>query len=79
MEITITNPQTGESVVFPEAASDGWWFTDLVDWFSTPGDKVSVDERPQGHGAFDVDRVWRQSAGPSFKLRWWGVHEFELA
>jgi len=46
---------------------NGWFFSDLIDWWGQTDDKYDVTERPQAHGAFSASRSLRSSRAPSFK------------
>lgn len=62
-------------IVFQEFATSGWVLTGLIDWVSTPSSKAESDSIPQGHGAFDGGRDWREAAIPSFKASYLGSSE----
>lgn len=44
-----------------EGADTGWFFTDLIDWYTVSDSKSDVRERPAAHGAFGIADDWRSS------------------
>lgn len=60
---------------YPLPPEGVWEFSDLVDWTGQTDDKMPVRERPQAHGAFDVERSLRSSRGVSFNARFVGNSE----
>lgn len=59
-------------ITFEDVAFTGWSFSDLVDWWGQTEDKFDVVERPQAHGAFEVNRSLRSSRAPSFSATFIG-------
>lgn len=57
----------------PTTAFGGWEFSDLVDWRGQTERKGRGEDRPNGHGGFQDDQVWRASAAPSFNARFIGA------
>lgn len=59
---------TVNDLVFSGGASSptGFFFRNLVDWFSLTDSKSEVHERKQAHGSFGVAYDYRQSAAISF-------------
>lgn len=62
----ITSSITLGSIVFGDVEFEGWSFSELIDWWGQTEDKLEVVERPQAHGAFDVNRSLRTSRAISF-------------
>lgn len=67
-----------DGIVFRDFATSGWVFSDLVDWQGLTDDKVPVNERPQGHGAFATSRSLRTSRAISFTATYLAESESEL-
>lgn len=63
----MTTTITLDSLVFPQSATSGWLFNNLIDWYALSDDKSPVIDRPQKHGAFEVDASWRSPAAVSFQ------------
>lgn len=61
----------------PTTAFGGWEFSDLVDWRGLPGDKSRGDERPNAHGDFQENDVWRAARVISWKARFIGATQQE--
>lgn len=61
-----TSLQLG-SLLLADFAEEGWAFSKLVDWWGLTDDKGEVVERPQAHGAFDVNESLRASRAISFE------------
>lgn len=62
----ITSTITLGSLTFGDVEFQGWSFRELIDWWGQTEDKLDVVERPQAHGAFDVERSLRSSRAISF-------------
>jgi hypothetical protein len=56
----------------PTVAIDEWEFSDLVDWRGQTEPKSREDERPNAHGSFQTDSVWRSSRAISYGARFIG-------
>lgn len=60
---------------FPQSlggATAGFWFEELVDWY-TPGEsKTQPPDRPQDHGSFRNAKDWSDSVTPSVKAHYVG-------
>lgn len=56
----------------------GWFFNTLKDWYGLTDDKMTAEELPQGHGAFDVNVSWRSAAVPSFTAGYLGKSHADL-
>lgn len=50
-----------------------WEFFDLVDWRGQTGSKRRGESRPNAHGSFQADSLWRESRAVSFGARFIGV------
>lgn len=67
-------------MVFPETASWGWLFNELTGWDDLSTNKVSVSERPRGHGAFGASRSFRSALPITLNVAFLGdVHSDMLS
>ncbi|WGD36829.1 hypothetical protein [Lysinibacter sp. HNR] len=69
-----------DNLIFPEKPVDnhGWFFNNLIDWYSLSSDKNDLVERKRRHGAFRTSKSFRASAAPSFQAGYRGKNEAEL-
>lgn len=73
----MTTIQLG-TITFSDYALNGWVFENLKDWFGQTDDKMSVTERPQSHGAFQVTKSLRSSRAPGFTAHYLGESQAEV-
>lgn len=55
------------------AGETGFYFTDLIDWYSLSASKSPINQRPQATGGFGVSRDWRESLVFTIKGGFWGA------
>lgn len=73
---TLTFTSATGSIAFkdrPTTSPFGWFFRDLVDWYTTPDSKSPLNARAQADGDFGVARDWREGAAISATLLYLGV------
>ncbi len=73
----MTTIQLGD-ITLTDTGSEGWVFSDLIDWWGLTDDKSDVQERPQNHGAFPVARAIRSSRAISFTAAYIGEGQGSL-